>query len=153
MSIRDSLRLKSAIELVREEARSGRLSQTDGERYAQLATIWVSGYLEASCREMLLEYSRKRADPAVFRFVSWNLERLPSPKVENIAAVIGRFDQEAAKTVRSYSKGEIRDSVDGIVESRHAVAHGRAAEIMLDSVFRHYDNVAKLIKKMERLLA
>lgn len=153
MTTRDSVRLKSAIELVREETRSRQLSQMDGERYAQLTTIWVSGYLEASCREMLLEYSKKRADPAVVRYVSWNLERLPSPKVDNIAAVVGRFDQEAARTLRRYSKGEIKDSVDGIVESRHAVAHGRSADITLENVFHHYDNVTKLTRKMEGLLA
>lgn len=153
MMTQDSTRLKVEIELVRREAESRDVSDADGNRYAQLATIWVSGYLEASCREVLLDYTRRRADPAVVSYVGWNLARLPSPRIENIATVIGRFDQEAAKAIRRYSEGDIKDSVNDIVESRHAVAHGRKATITLERVFDHFDNAVKLTNKMKELLA
>ena len=79
MSFRDSHLLENAINSARNEARD--LSYENQARLAQLMTVWASGYLEATCRDVLRTYAEQRAEPSVARFVSLNLDRFSSPKM------------------------------------------------------------------------
>lgn len=87
MSFRDSHRLENAINSARNEA--PKLSDENQAWLAQLMTVLASGYLEATCREVLKTYAEQRADPSVARYVSANLERFNSPKIENILTLVG----------------------------------------------------------------
>ena len=63
--VSDRVRLEAEIETIRRDLGSGDISNEDEDRLAQLAAIWTSGYLEATCRELLLDYARGRAETSV----------------------------------------------------------------------------------------
>ena len=152
MSFKDRQRLENAIISAKGEVGGGGWSDETMAWLAQLMTIWASGYLEASCREVLLEYTRKRADHKVVDFVSHELNRFQSPKMNNILTLIRRFDAEAASQLGDFVEGEIKDSIDSIVGIRHQIAHGRSANISVGRITRYFDNAKKCTRKMAELL-
>ncbi len=145
----DSDRLEAAIISAREEA--SELSIANQSRLAQLMTVWVSGYLEATCREVLRAYARNRADPQVYRFVSRNLERFANPNMQRIVDLVGSFDRDAARKLEEFADGSIRDSVDGVVAQRHNIAHGRPSGTTIANVARQFEDAKKLAGKLKSL--
>ena len=152
MSFRDSQRLETAIDSARDEAASPRLSEENKARLAQLMTIWASGYLEAACRDAVLEYTKRRAQPTVVKFVSRSLNRFQNPKMENILALVRGIDDGIADDLGDYADGSIRESVNSIVGIRHLIAHGRSANISVGRVTQYFEDAKKLARKMEDLL-
>lgn len=152
MSFKDRKRLETAIDRARGEAGSPQLSDENKAWLAQLMTIWASGYLEATCRDVLLEYTKKRANLNVVDFVSQNLNRPRSPEMENILTLIRGFDQDVANRLDEFTDGSIKESVNSIVGIRHLIAHGRSADISVGRIAQYFDNAKKLARKMEELL-
>ena len=152
MSFQDRKRLETAIDRAYGEASSPQLSDENKAWLAQLMTIWASGYLEATCRDVLLEYTKKRADTNIVTFVSQNLNRFQNPKMENILTLIRGFDKDVANRLDEFTDGSIKESVNSIVGIRHLIAHGRSADISVARITQYFDNTKKLAKKMEDLL-
>jgi len=152
MSFGDRQRLEKAIDSAWQEASGDRCADETKAWLAQLMTIWASGYLEVSCREVLLEYTRKRANANVLEFVSYELSRFQNPKTGNIDTLIRRFDPGAADQLDGFAEGEIKDSVNSIVGIRHQIAHGRSANISVGRITQYFDNAKKYTRKMADLL-
>lgn len=152
MSFRDSQRLETAIDSARDEATSPQLSEENKARLAQLMTIWASGYLEAACRDAVLAYTKRRAQPTVVNFVSRSLNRFQNPKMENILDLVRGIDGGIADDLGDYADGSIRESVNSIVGIRHLIAHGRSANISVGRVTQYFEDAKKLARKMEDLL-
>ena len=152
MSFRDRQRLKTAIDSARNEALSPQLSDENKARLAQLMTVLASGYLETTCREVMLAYTQGRAQPNIVNFVSHKLSRIPNPKMENILQLIREFDQDVANKLERFSDGEIKESVNSIVGIRNQIVHGRSASISVARITQYFDNARKLARKMEELL-
>ena len=152
MSFRDSKRLEIAIDSARDEAASSQLSEENRARLAQLMTIWASGYLEATCRDAVLAYTKRRADPTIVKFVSRSLNRFRNPRMENILALVRGIDDDIADDLDDYADGSIRESVNSIVSIRHLIAHGRSANISVGRVTQYFEDAKKLARKMENLL-
>lgn len=129
--VSDRVRLEAEIETIRRDLGCGDISNEDEDRLAQLAAIWASGYLEATCRELLLEYARRRAETSVIGYVGWHLDRVRSPNTGRMTAEIGKFDPGIAKELRRFAEGRIGHSIDSIVSMRHSVAHGRPPDMSL----------------------
>ncbi len=113
MSFRDSRYLENTISSARDEARN--LSEGGRSWLAQLMTVWASGYLEATCRDVLRTYAEQRAEPSVARFVSRNLDRFSSPKMENILTLVRSFDKNRADELEEFADGSVKESVNSIV--------------------------------------
>lgn len=152
MSFQDRQRLETAIDAARSKENLRQLSDENKARLAQLMTVWASGYLEATCREVLLAYTEKRAQPNVVNFVSQQLSRTPNPKMEKILQLIQEFDRDAANKLRDFTDGSIKDSVNSIVGLRNHIVHGRAQDISVGRITEYFDNAKKLARKMEELL-
>ena len=152
MNFQDRKRLETVIARARGEANSPHLSDENKAWLAQLMTIWASGYLEATCRDVMLEYTKKRANPNIVKYVSRKLNRFRNPKMNNILILIREFDEEFANRLDEFSAGQIKENVDSIVGVRHQIAHGRSANISVGRITGYFDNVKKLAKKMEEIL-
>ena len=150
MSLHDSDRLEAAIALA--QGACANLSDEDKARMAQLMTVWASGYLEATCRSLLIEYTRRRADESVLKYVSGNINRFQNPKMDNILSLVRGFDEEVAGRIDAFSEGRIRESVNSIVGLRHQIAHGRSASISVGRITEHFENAKRLARKMRSLL-
>lgn len=152
MSFKETKQLENAIDAARSEANLRQLSDENKARLAQLMTVWASGYLEATCREVLLAYTKKRAQPNIVNFVSQKLSRTPSPKMENILQLIQEFDLSAANELKSFTDDSIKDSVNSIVGLRNRIVHGQSQDVSVGRITQYFDNAKKLARKMEELL-
>ena len=152
MSFRDSRRLETAIESLREESRSADVSDATRARMAQLLAVWASGYLEVSCRDALVAYTRKRADPSVVKYVQRKLKRFPSPKLNNIIAEISNFDEVVANDIESFAEGQIGESVNSIVAIRNQIAHGRPSSVSLARMGAYVDDATRLVKRIQHMV-
>ena len=145
----DSHRLEAAIDSARADAHE--LSNENQSRLAQLMTIWASGYLEATCREVLRAYARHRSDPSVLRFVSRNLERFRSPTMDNVLNLIRSFDEDRARQLEDFASGRIKESVNGMVAQRHRIAHGRSTDTTIARVSQQFEDARKMANKLKTL--
>jgi len=145
----DSRRLEAEIRAACEEAKER--SMANQSRLAQLVTILASGYLEATCREVLTSYAEKHAEAKTFRFVSRNLERFTNPRMQRIIEPVGSFDKDSAKQLEAFASDGIKESVDGIVTQRNSIAHGRRTDTTLVNVSRQFDDARRLAGKLNSL--
>ena len=149
MRFRESHRLENAINSARDEARN--LSDENQARLAQLMTVWASGYLEATCRDVLRTYADRRADSSVVRFVSRNLDRFNSPKMGNIIGLVRSFDEGRATELERFVEGRIKESVNSLVGVRNQIAHGRSTDITVGRIVQQFEDAKKLAGKLEDL--
>ena len=145
----DSNRLEAAINSARADAH--KLSSENQSRLAQLMTIWASGYLEATCREVLRAYARQRSDPRVLRFVSRNLDRFRTPNMDNILNLVRSFDEDRARQLEDFASGSIKESVNGMVAQRHRIAHGRSTDTTIVRVSHQFEDAKKITNKLKAL--
>ena len=151
MSVRDARTLEVSIDSTYKEALG--LADENQSRLAQLMTIWVSGYLEVTCRDVLLTYTEGKSDKAVTRFVDQNLQRMRSPNTQEILKLVRSFDEGRADELKEFFQGRIKESVDGVVALRNRIAHGGPANTTIANVMRQFDDSRRLATKLKELFA
>ena len=151
MSVRDARTLEISIDSTYREALG--LADENQSRLAQLMTIWVSGYLEITCRDVLLAYTERTSDKAVTRFVDQNLQRMRSPNTQEILNLVRSFDKDRAEELKEFFQGSIKESVDGVVALRNQIAHGGPANTTIANVKKQFDDSRKLATKLKELFA
>jgi len=114
-------------------------------------TIWVSGYLEVTCRDVLLTYTERKSDEAVTRFVNQNLQRMRNPNTEQILSLVRSFDKDRANELKEFFQGRIKESVDGVVALRNQIAHGGFAYTTIAKVKAQFDDSRELAGKLREL--
>jgi hypothetical protein len=119
--------------------------------FARHLCVLVSGFLEQSIIELLLEYVRHRSDETVQRHVDRRLRRFTTAKANNIAELLGSFNPDWQMDLRGYLVDERKDAVDSVVTLRQAVSHGRFAGITMVSVKRYYDRVKEVVEHIADL--
>lgn len=153
MSFKDSRRLETTIVSIREEARE--LSIATQSKLAQLMTILASGYLEAMCRELLLDYVKQHADEKVYRFADRSLKRFTNPNMERIIRLVESFDKDSARELTEFTREgdgvRIRESVNGIVAQRNIIAHGRLSNTTIANIDQQFQDAKRLTDKLRRL--
>ena len=151
MSVRDSRTLEIAIESARKEAQD--LTDENQARLAQLITVWICGYLEVTCRDVLLSYVEEHSDDAsVARFASQNLRRIRNPSTEGILELVKSFDKDRAEVLNDFIQGRVAESVNSVVKSRQGIAHGRpVGGLTIEQVWDQFDDSRKLAAKMREL--
>jgi predicted LPLAT superfamily acyltransferase len=93
--------------------------------FARYLCVLVSGYLEQAVIELLLEYVRKHASPAVQRHVERRLRRFTNANAEKLTTLLGSFDPDWRKDLEGFLVDEHKDAVDGIVSLKNRISHGR----------------------------
>ena len=151
MSIRDSQTLEFSIVSTGKKARS--LSDENQSRLAQLMTIWISGYLEITCRDVLLAYVERKSDESVARFASQRLRTIRSPHTNEILKLVGSFDEDRAAKLQAFVRGRIADSVNSVVDRRNQIAHGQSIDTTLTTVEMQFEDTRKLAGKLKELFS
>jgi len=152
MSVRDARFLETSIDSAYKEALE--LGDENQSRLAQLMTIWVSGYLEVSCRDVLLAYVENTSNESVTRFVSRRLRRIRRPNTSGILELVASFDEGRAKELGKFiDRKGIKDSVDSVVALRNQIAHGMSANTTITSVKTQFEDSKKLAEKLKELFA
>ena len=115
-------------------------------------TIWGSGYLETTCREVLYDYAKRRADPTVARFVGQTLERFRNPNMTGIVDLVRSFDRNIAAQLEDFASGNIQESINSMVALRHQIAHGRSTDTTIDRASAQFEAAKRLANKLRNLL-
>lgn len=152
MRIQDSRRFERAIEGALRSVRAGSFSSEHLSWLAQLMIFWAYGYLEASCREAVLEYTSARSSASVVNYVDHQLKYFRNPRTHEIIALVRLFDGGAASKLQNFAQGSVGSSIDSIVATRHSLAHGRDAQVTVHTFRRYYDDARLFTKKMRSLM-
>jgi len=118
--------------------------------WARYLCILVSGFLETGIREIYAEYTRKKASPYVVNYVVAQLNSLQNPKMEKILQLARCFNPEWEKSLRESTEGELKDSVDSIVNNRNQIAHGKQTGITYNTISSYYNDAIKVIELIEK---
>jgi hypothetical protein len=113
--------------------------------FARHLCVFISGFLEQAIIELLLEYVRLRCPAEIQRHVGQRLRRFTSPKANNIIDLFGSFDLGWQADLKTYLVDEYKDAVDGVVNLRHSIAHGRNTGVTMSSAQSYYDRVKKVV--------
>jgi len=97
--------------------------------FARYLCVLVSGFVEQATTELLLEYIRTRSDPRIQRYVERRVRHLTNLKTQRLIDEIGAMDPEWRSTLEAFIIDEYKDALDGIVDLRNHVAHGRHVEL------------------------
>jgi hypothetical protein len=113
--------------------------------FARYLCVLVSGFLEQAVIEILLEHTRQRAHGSVQKYVGQKLRRFTTANTQNITDLVGSFDPDWHRDLRTYLVDEHKDAIDSVVNNRHAVSHGRPVGITMSSVQRYYERVIEAV--------
>jgi len=118
--------------------------------WAAYLCVLVSGYIETSVQEIYSDYSIRKSDVNVARFVQKNLKFFNNPKMDKILNLTRKFNIEWEKQLQASTEGELKDSIDTIVANRNRIAHGENVGITYVRIKTYYINAKKVIKIIEK---
>ena len=107
-----------------------RASGVDGlnplsEDLACYLVILVAGWMEQSAFELAREICRRDASGPVLSFSLSHLDRTRNARLDEMLAIVGRFDKGWRDQLDGFITSEKRDAVNSIVGLRNQVAHGK----------------------------
>jgi hypothetical protein len=117
--------------------------------WSRYLCVLTSGFIETSIQTILLDYADKKAAPEISHFVSQQVKSFQNAKMEKILRLLEDFSPKIAEDVEAATEGELKDSVDSIVQNRHQIAHGQNTGISLVTVRKYYLNVVRVIEIVE----
>lgn len=113
--------------------------------FARHLCVLVSGFLEQAVIELLLEYARIHSHPAIQRHVEHHLRQFTNAKAARLTQLLGTFDDDWRVDLENYLVGEYKDAVDGIVDLRHRIAHGKFVGVTMARVQDYYVRIKKVV--------
>ncbi|SRR6266446_108217 len=134
-------------------ARAGTL-QYDAELlsdFAKYLCILVSGYLEKSLAELVLEHSRQVGAPSLQRFVESKTKRFANANAERIAQLLGSFDPGWKSSIESFLVDEYKAAVDSVVGLRNNIAHGVSVGVTYASMLEYYKRIKAVVEEVAKL--
>jgi hypothetical protein len=118
---------------------------------AKYLCVLVSGYLEQSIVEILLEHVRRSSGPTVRKHMETELRRRTNFKAGKIIALFGSFSSVWEADLKAFITDEKRAAVDSVVDLRHTIAHGRHTGLTMISVRAYYSQIELVVKHLAAL--
>ena len=118
---------------------------------AKYLCVLVSGFLEQSVIELLLDHVRIHARPSVQRYAEPRLRQFTTAKTSRIIQLFGNFDPDWAVDLESFLVDQRKDAVDSVVANRHNIAHGRSVGLTMARVKSYYDRVKEVVDHLAEL--
>jgi hypothetical protein len=119
--------------------------------FARYFCVLVAGFLEQAVIEVALEHVRTHAQISVQRHVDGRLRRFTSANSQNIIDLLGSFDSDWRTDLDGFLVDEYKDAVNGVVNLRHTVAHGRFAGVTMASVKDYYERIKRVVQHIADL--
>jgi hypothetical protein len=117
--------------------------------WAKYLCIRVSGFLEISIQAIYSDYAKRKAVPFVANYVEKQISGFQNPNMDKILNIARAFNPEWADELTEMVEGEIKDSVDSIVATRHGIVHGRNVGITYTKIKDYYKNAVNLVELIE----
>lgn len=113
--------------------------------FARYLCVLVSGFLETSTVELLLDYSTRLSAPNVGAFVDTALERRTNLNVERLSQLLGAFSSDWSDKFGKFLTLERETAVNSVVANRNQIAHGANQGITLVQIQIYYSRVIEVI--------
>jgi hypothetical protein len=142
-------RLRSQLDATFKRARS--LQEADLETQADFARylcILVSGFLEQSVAELVLEHARKNGGPTLQRHVEHNTRRFTNANAQKLKELMGSFSPDWRLKLDSFLVDEFKDAVDSVVSLRNLIAHGGSAGVTYSRILDYYRRVQSVVDEI-----
>jgi hypothetical protein len=121
--------------------------------WARYLCVRVSGFLEIAISTIYKNYAKEKASPFVVNYVEKQLSNFQNPKMEKILNLTRSFNPEWADLIELELKnnGELKDSIDSIVDLRNKISHGDNSNSSLTytRIKSYYENALKVIHLLE----
>jgi proline dehydrogenase len=121
--------------------------------FARYLCVLVSGFLEQAVVEMLSEYVRRHSDMRVQQHVEQRMRLLTNLKAQRLIEIFGNFDLKWRIELENFLVDEYKDALNGIVDLRNAIAHGRNVGVTMIRVQDYYGRIKCVIEYLTRLCA
>ncbi len=119
--------------------------------FARYLCILVSGFIEKAAVELILEHTRRRADPTVLRFVESRTRQFTNVNSQRLQELLGAFDPAWRSNLEKFLVDERKDSVDSIVNLRNQISHGQSVGVTFVRVKNYYEHVQAVIDYVANL--
>ncbi len=144
------VRLQAQLGATFERAR--RLAATaDAETqsdFARYLCISVSGFLEKSVAELVIEHSRRSGGPTLQRFIEANTRKFTNANSEKLKQLLGSFSQDWRLKLEAILVDDAKDAIDSIIGLRHSIAHGGSAGVTYSRVSEYYKRIQLVIEQI-----
>mgnify|MGYP001620158171 CR=1 FL=1 len=120
--------------------------------YARHLCVLVSGYVERSVAEILLEYARHTTAAPLRSYLDVSLKRLRNVDSERLLNTIGSLDAGWRSELAAFVVDERQAALNSIVGLRNDIAHGGGTSVSLAQVEKYWTSVQEVIDKVEELV-
>lgn len=128
------------------------LSQAEDETQGylvRLGVILTASLVEVSCQDILGNYSAARAHDHVARFADAQLQKFTNINAEKLCTLLGAFHKEHRAALEQVIAGQIKDSIDSLVNVRNNLAHGRNVTTSRVALTQYFSDAKKIVRFLE----
>ena len=111
--------------------------------------VRTSGYVEFSIKTILREYVSLEANssPRIADYIHNQInKRTLNPKREKVLDLLAEFNPKWKEHLKKPSLGELKDSLESIVNNRNHIAHGSDVSISLKDLEKYFSDAQKIVK-------
>lgn len=140
-------KLDRLFELVRSQA-----DEETQSHLTKLLCIRVSGFLEITFKNLLLEYLDGTSPREIQNFVNHSFKNFTNLKNEKFISTLSFFSQEWVEKYRSEINEELASSLNSLISNRNNIAHGENDNITFRSIEKYYSDTKEVIEILKKVV-
>jgi len=121
--------------------------------FARYLCVLVSGFLEQAVIELLLEHVRNHSHHSIQQHVERRLRQFTNANAQRLIDLMGSFEADWRTEMVAYLVDEHKDAVDGIVDLKNTISHGRFAGVTITRATDYYSRVRDVVNRIADLCA
>jgi len=118
--------------------------------HAKYLCVLVSGFIEKSLFEIVLEYSRRAGAPSLQRFVEAKTARFTNANSEKVLQLLATFDPDWRLQIEGILVDKYKDAFDSVVRLRHKIAHGSSVGVTFVQIKDYFTAIVYVIETIQR---
>lgn len=124
--------------------------------WAKYLSVLISGYLEQSIKEILLEFTTSHAAASLGHYIQATWPQSQNMNTNNIKNILENFDRSWGAHFESWlaENDQYKSEINSLIASRNDVAHGKEANttnVTLRSARKRLEVAFDVIDFLERL--
>ncbi|WP_157987666.1 HEPN domain-containing protein [Jiangella endophytica] len=119
--------------------------------YSRYLCVLLSGVIEQSTKELVIEYARRRSSPQLHRYVQAQLRLLRNIDEEKLRKLIQSLETSWWTDLEDDYFEEI-DAIRSVAGLRNSISHGGDSGITIVTVRQYYRDASKLLRALCDLL-
>ncbi|MCP1232034.1 MAE_28990/MAE_18760 family HEPN-like nuclease [Acetobacter indonesiensis] len=138
-------------------ARKTPLDPEEQADWAKYLSVLISGYIEQSLKEILLEFVSRHETSRLEKYISDTWPDSRNMRISNIESILKCFDSGWSIEFSSWinSKENYKSEINSLISSRNDIAHGKEANttnVTLRSMRSRLRISLEIIEKIENII-